>query len=86
MDFKVIHNLRRNPAEPGAPEHSTGKVVGKSKLPVGQHHGLVERREAAVTVKVAPGSGTGELTGISGAFKIANDEEVHSCVLEDEFQ
>ena len=63
-------------------EHFTGSVGGKSGSFVLQHHGLMERGEAALTVTVVPDSGTGELAGISGMLEIDNDEGRHSYVLE----
>ena len=63
-------------------EHFTGSVGGKSGSFVLQHHGLMEKGEAALTVTIVPDSGTGELAGISGTLEIDNDEEKHSCVLE----
>ena len=63
-------------------EHFTGSVGGKSGSCVLQHHGLMERGEAALTVTIVPDSGTGELAGISGTLRIDNDEGKHSYVLE----
>jgi hypothetical protein len=63
-------------------EHFTGSVGGKSGSFVLQHHGLMEKGEAALTVTIVPDSGTGELAGISGTLEIDNDEEKHSYVLE----
>ena len=63
-------------------EHFTGSVGGKSGSCVLQHHGLMEREEAALTVTIVPDSGTGELAGISGTLRIDNDEGKHSYVLE----
>ena len=63
-------------------EHFTGSVGGKSGSFVLQHHGLMEKGEAALTVTIVPDSGTGELAGISGTLDIDNDEEKHSYVLE----
>ena len=50
-------------------EHFTGSVGGKSGSFVLQHHGLMEKGEAALTVTIVPDSGTGELAGISGPAK-----------------
>ena len=63
-------------------EHFTGSVGGKSGSFVLQHHGLMEKGEAALTVTIIPDSGAGELAGISGTLEIDNDEEKHSYVLE----
>ena len=63
-------------------EHFTGSVGGKSGACVLQHHGLMERGEAALTVTIVPDSGTGELAGISGTLRIDNEAGKHSYVLE----
>ena len=67
-------------------EHFIGSVGGKSGSFVLQHHGLMTRGEAALTVTVVPDSGTGELRGISGELTIHNDGGQHSYVLEYERQ
>ena len=67
-------------------EHFTGSVGGKSGSLVLQHHGLMERGQAALTVTIVPDSGTGELAGISGTLEIDNDEGAHSYVLKYEHQ
>ena len=63
-------------------EHFTGSVGGRSGSFVLQHHGLMEKGEAALTVTIVPDSGTGELAGISGSLEIDNDKGKHSYVLE----
>ena len=67
-------------------EHFTGSVGGKSGSFVLQHHGLMEKGEAVLTVTIVPDSGTGDLPGISGTLGIDNDEGKHSYVLKDEHQ
>ena len=47
-------------------ENFIGSVGGKTGSFVLQHHGLMTRGEAELTVTVVPDSGTGELRGISG--------------------
>ena len=63
-------------------EHFTGSVSGRSGSFVLQHHGLMDKGEAALTVTIVPDSGTGELAGISGSLEIDNDEGKHSYLLE----
>ena len=63
-------------------EHFTGAVGGKLGSFVLQHHGLMEKGEAALTVTIVPDSGTGELAGISGTLEIDNDEGKHCYVLQ----
>jgi hypothetical protein len=67
-------------------EHFTGSVGGRSGSFVLQHHGLMDRGEAALTVTIVPDSGTGELAGISGMLQIDNDAGKHSYVLEYEYR
>lgn len=67
-------------------EHFTGSVSGKAGSFVLQHHGLMDRGEAALTVTIVPDSGAGELAGISGTLEIANDQGKHSYVLEYEYR
>ena len=62
-------------------EHFTGSVGGTSGSFVLQHHGLMERGEAALTVTIVPDSGTGGLAGISGTLEIDNAAGKHSYVL-----
>ncbi len=63
-------------------EHFTGSVDGKSGSFVLQHSGVMDKGHAQLTVTIVPGSGTGELTGISGTLTINNDEGQHSYVLD----
>lgn len=63
-------------------EHFTGSVEGRSGSFVLQHHGLMKKGEAALTVTIVPDSGSGELTGISGTLEIDLHEGKHSYVLE----
>jgi len=63
-------------------EHFSGSVGGKCGSFVLQHHGLMNRGEAALTVTIVPDSGTGELAGISGTLEIDSAPEGHSYVLE----
>ena len=67
-------------------EHFSGSVSGKSGSFLLQHHGLMERGAAALTVTVVPDSGTGELAGLSGTLEIDNAAGKHSCVLQYEFR
>jgi hypothetical protein len=51
-------------------ERVTGKLQGRSGSFVLHHTGLMTRGEPSLVVKVAPDSGTGELTGITGSMII----------------
>ena len=67
-------------------EHFSGSLGGKSGSFVLQHHGLMNRGEAALTVTVVPDSGTGELAGISGTLEIDSDAGGHTYTLEYEYR
>ena len=47
-----------------------------------QHSGIMANGEAELTVRIVPGSGTGELTGISGTLEIDNSDGKHSYILD----
>lgn len=67
-------------------ERFTGSVGGKAGSFLLQHHGLMDKGEAALTVTIVPDSGTGELAGIAGTLEIENAAGKHSCVLEYELR
>ena len=51
-------------------EQVTGVLAGKQGSFVLQHSGVMSRGQSSLSVTVVPDSGTGELTGIEGEFKI----------------
>jgi hypothetical protein len=51
-------------------EQVTGTLQGRSGSFAIQHFGTMEDNHFELTVKVVPGSGSGELTGISGEMQI----------------
>jgi hypothetical protein len=59
-------------------ESVTGKLAGKSGSFVLQHFATMDANGRQMTVKVTPGSGTGELKGISGTFTIIIADGKHS--------
>jgi Protein of unknown function (DUF3224) len=63
-------------------EAVTGKLDNKSGGFVLQHFATMDSSGPNTTVKVVPGSGTGELKGISGAFTIIIAGGKHSYDLE----
>ena len=67
-------------------EHFSGSVGGKSGSFLLQHHGLMDKGEAALSVTIIPDSGTGELGGITGTLQIDNAAGKHSCVLQYELR
>lgn len=59
-------------------EHVTGALHGKRGSFVLQHTGLVNRGAQSLSVVVVPDSGTGELAGLEGEFKIIVEGGKHS--------
>jgi len=59
-------------------EQATGTLNGRSGSFALQHFGTMEDNKFDLTVKVVPGSGTGDLTGISGTMTIAIVSGKHS--------
>jgi hypothetical protein len=51
-------------------EQVTGRLNGRTGSFALQHFGTMEDNKFELVVKVVPGSGTGELTGISGTMTI----------------
>lgn len=59
-------------------EQVTGALNGRTGSFALQHFGTMEENRFDLTVRVVPGSGTGELIGISGAMTIAIANGKHS--------
>jgi hypothetical protein len=59
-------------------EQVTGTLAGRTGSFALQHIGSMDKGNLRLTVAVVPGSGTGELTGITGAMIIRNDSGRHS--------
>ncbi|MFI5491996.1 DUF3224 domain-containing protein [Actinoplanes sp. NPDC051859] len=55
----------------------TGTLHGRAGSFVLQHYGLMDRGAATLICQVVPDSGTDELTGLTGTFRIDNDSEEH---------
>ncbi len=51
-------------------ERVTASLHGRHGSFVFQHSGVMDRGAQQLSITVVPGSGTGELTGIAGVFKI----------------
>jgi hypothetical protein len=67
------------PASYVAVEHVTGELDGRKGSFVLQHAAW---DTAGVTIRVVPGTGAGELAGITGEFQLAVDESgTHTYVL-----
>jgi len=58
-------------------ERVTGTLNGRSGSFVFQHTGTMDQGAQRLSITVVPGSGTGELTGISGSFTINIVERQH---------
>jgi len=63
-------------------EKFTGKLDSKPGSFALQHSGTMDRGAQQLTITIVPGSGTGELSGISGRLDIQIDHGKHSYVLE----
>jgi hypothetical protein len=59
-------------------EQVSGTLAGKEGSFVLQHVGVMNRGASSLSVTVVPDSGTGELTGIEGEFKIQMVDGAHS--------
>jgi expansin (peptidoglycan-binding protein) len=63
-------------------EHVTGTLSGHSGSFALQHFGTMEQGKFELTVKVVPGSGTGDLAGMSGLMTIIATGGKHSYTLD----
>jgi hypothetical protein len=59
-------------------EQFTGALSGRNGSFAMQHFGTMEENKFDLLVKVVPGSGTGDLTGIAGTMSIAVANGKHS--------
>jgi hypothetical protein len=58
-------------------EQVTGELEGKRGSFVLQHYGLMSAGNSLLTLEVVPGSGTGELTGLTGKMNIRIENGQH---------
>jgi hypothetical protein len=66
-------------------ERVTGMLDGRAGSFVLMHNGTMMKSDpkaAELHVRVVPGSGTGDLTGLSGTMKITNQSGQHAYVFE----
>ena len=63
-------------------EHVTGTLQGHTGSFALQHIGVMDQGKFQLTVLVVPGTGTGELTGISGTMAITIVNGKHSYTFE----
>jgi hypothetical protein len=63
-------------------EQVTGTLNGHTGTFALQHIGVMDQKSLKLSVTVVPGSGTGELTGISGSMTITHDSGKHSYEFE----
>lgn len=59
-------------------ERVTGSLAGREGSFVLYHIGTMDRGEPQLSIRVAPGSGTGQLTGLMGTMTIEIDAGNHS--------
>lgn len=59
-------------------ERVTGRLQGRSGSFVLQHSGVMDRGTPSLAIHVVPDSGTGELAGLTGEFRISIADGVHS--------
>jgi hypothetical protein len=76
---EMLTALTPNPGSAGyvAIERVTGTLRGRSGSFVFQHSGTMDQGAQRLSITVVPGSGTGDLAGISGSFKINIAEGRH---------
>ena len=81
---EMLTALTRVPGSAGyvAIERVTGLLDGRSGTFVLQHSGIMDNGAPSLTVTIVPGSGTGELAGISGSMTILVEGAKHTYVLE----
>ena len=63
-------------------ERVTGTLHGRSGSFLLQHDGSMDRGAQTLAIRVVPDSGTGELVGLRGEFRLAIADGVHSYELE----
>ena len=63
-------------------EKVTGKLDGRSGSFVLQHNATMEHGKPNLNIIVAPGSGTGELSGIAGKMDITIEHGKHSYIFD----
>jgi hypothetical protein len=63
-------------------EKVSGTLKGRSGSFILQHTGVMNRNVPQLTITVVPDSGTGELTGLAGAFTIKIADGKHSYEFE----
>ncbi len=76
---QMLSALTPTPGSAGyvAIEHVTGSLQGRSGSFVLQHHGLMDRGAQQLVIVVVPGSGSGELAGLTGTMGIRIAEGKH---------
>ncbi len=63
-------------------EQVTGSLQGKHGTFVLQHFGMMNRGESRLVLEVVPGSGTGQLVGLSGSMALKIEDGRHDYVLD----
>lgn len=65
-----------------AMEYVTAVLQGRNGTFALQHLGIMDASGLQLNIVIAPGSGTGDLIGITGAMQIKNEAGKHSYTLE----
>jgi Protein of unknown function (DUF3224) len=65
-----------------AVERVTARLAGKEGTFALHHNGVMNRGDGSLNVRIAPDSGTGGLTGISGSMAIRIENGAHFYTLE----
>jgi hypothetical protein len=65
-----------------AVERVTARLAGRQGTFALHHNGIMNRGEAALTVRIVPDSGTGDLTGITGSLAIGIENDKHFYMLD----
>jgi hypothetical protein len=63
-------------------EQVEGTLSGKKGSFILQHYGIMNKGDQRLILKVVPGSGTGELKGLTGSMAIIIEEGKHSYEFE----
>ncbi len=72
-----VLNSTKNAGAYVAVEVFEGLLDGKKGSFALQHYGRFDSAGQSLILEVVPGSGEGELTGVSGTMQIRNEENVH---------
>jgi hypothetical protein len=84
-EMLAVHGDVKGSAGYVAMERVTGTLAGRSGSFAIQHHGIMDRGAASLSITVVPDSGVGELAGITGRMGITIEDGKHFYDFEYEF-